>query len=387
VKGLLVRLSLTDSEAEAALRVIEYFDALVLGRATVGALVRGTAALAECPAGIRAADRPDLRYDAVGVRIDTGHALVSSETVLEDGTRLWLEREGGPGPLDDMVLERMRLALGVLLPSELSHQTVTVADVALVETVLSDREPVEERAKALRRLGLSPRSPLTVVTIAARKTDGAAQAISVLSRSRVARTAHVASLGDVFAALVSSTERGSLKEQLAVAVRQGQDGSSASVPAVRVGIGRQVPGMDAHESWSSAMLALRFASARHPKYAVADVDELGSTVALAQVPIDTWRADANVRRLQDLAASPSGQIDLAVVDAVLSTGSLRQAAAVLHMHHSSVASRLARIEGKLGWQLNSNAGAFEARVALTGLVLLDSAELSGQGGRDADASR
>jgi hypothetical protein len=75
-----------------------------------------------------------------------------------------------------------------------------------------------------------------------------------------------------------------------------------------------------------------------------------------------------------------------VVNAVHSTGSLRQAAAPTHASQQR-ASRLARIEDELGWQLNSNAGVFEARVALTGLVLLDSAELSGSAGRDTGVDR
>jgi hypothetical protein len=52
MKGLLLRLSAVDADAEAAVRVIAYFDALVERGATPVELVRAAAGLAECPAGL-----------------------------------------------------------------------------------------------------------------------------------------------------------------------------------------------------------------------------------------------------------------------------------------------------------------------------------------------
>ena len=48
MRGLLLRLSALDADAESAVRVIAYFDALVARSTDPAALVRATAALAEC---------------------------------------------------------------------------------------------------------------------------------------------------------------------------------------------------------------------------------------------------------------------------------------------------------------------------------------------------
>ncbi|MFB9323894.1 PucR family transcriptional regulator, partial [Cryptosporangium minutisporangium] len=66
MKGLLLRLSALDADAEAAVRVIAYFDALVEHRATAAALVRATAGLAECGCGIELADGTVLRFSPDG---------------------------------------------------------------------------------------------------------------------------------------------------------------------------------------------------------------------------------------------------------------------------------------------------------------------------------
>ncbi|WIX77649.1 hypothetical protein QRX50_40625 [Amycolatopsis carbonis] len=71
MKGLLLRLSAVDSDAEAAVRVIAYFDELVAHHATIADLVRATASLANaspasnaapnrlCACAPRAPARPD----------------------------------------------------------------------------------------------------------------------------------------------------------------------------------------------------------------------------------------------------------------------------------------------------------------------------------------
>jgi hypothetical protein len=52
MKGLLLRLSALDADAAAALRVIAHFEVLLTGRLDAESLVRSTAGLAECPAGL-----------------------------------------------------------------------------------------------------------------------------------------------------------------------------------------------------------------------------------------------------------------------------------------------------------------------------------------------
>jgi DNA-binding PucR family transcriptional regulator len=68
-----------------------------------------------------------------------------------------------------------------------------------------------------------------------------------------------------------------------------------------------------------------------------------------------------------IAASPA---DLETLDAYCATGSLRRAADVLHLHHSSVARRLEPIGKTLGIELAQPTGLMRARLALTARRLL-----------------
>jgi hypothetical protein len=58
-------------------------------------------------------------------------------------------------------------------------------------------------------------------------------------------------------------------------------------------------------------------------------------------------------------------------------GSLRRTAEELHLHHSTVAARLARIEAELGWDLDDPLDRFSATLVLmVRRIALSSAELT-----------
>src|ERR1041384_4697811 len=120
MKGLLLRLSSVDADAEAAVRVIAYFDELVARRARLADLVRAAAALAECVAGLRRGDAsPPLRFAPNGERAGAAVAEPMSADLGRDPAGLvWLERPGPSGPLDDLVLERFAIAARLLSTPE-----------------------------------------------------------------------------------------------------------------------------------------------------------------------------------------------------------------------------------------------------------------------------
>jgi DNA-binding PucR family transcriptional regulator len=62
--------------------------------------------------------------------------------------------------------------------------------------------------------------------------------------------------------------------------------------------------------------------------------------------------------------------DLETLDAYCATGSLRRAADLLHLHHTSVARRLEQIGKSLGIELTGPTGLTRARLALTAWRLL-----------------
>lgn len=63
--------------------------------------------------------------------------------------------------------------------------------------------------------------------------------------------------------------------------------------------------------------------------------------------------------------------DLETLDAYCATGSLRRAADLLHLHHSSVSRRLEQIGRALGFELTQPSGLVRAGLALTAWRLLD----------------
>jgi sugar diacid utilization regulator len=85
---------------------------------------------------------------------------------------------------------------------------------------------------------------------------------------------------------------------------------------------------------------------------------------LADIPADRLRAQPDVQALEGLTDE-----SLAALAAFCRTGSLRQAAAELHLHHSSVAGRLAHAEKALGRHLTGPEDRFRARLALYALRL------------------
>lgn len=401
-----MRLSSLDADAAAAVRVIAHFQALLSGGGVAHeVLVRSTAALAGCPAGLAPArpagggESPAVRFGPDGAELPAGAGEagdgVSGRRSVAPAGCVWLERDGGPGPLDDLVLEWLALAAGMSPPRPVPPPHV--ADPALVETVLSEREAVEDRMRALRLLGLGPERPLRVVAVAGgRETDAGVAAVALLARGVPGATVRIAAMDALAAVLVQTAEGGAgaageLARDLSFAAAErvrgrgpvpGRAGTGAGAPAAgapgdegataaparvrgaRFGVGGGAPPVRAHVSWAQARTALRFAGAGAPGETVVDHDALGPLALLAEVPAERLRADPGVRALTALAARDGGDAAIAALDAFCRTGSLRRAAAELHLHHSSVAARLARAEAALGGRLREPDDRLRARLAL-----------------------
>jgi DNA-binding PucR family transcriptional regulator len=86
------------------------------------------------------------------------------------------------------------------------------------------------------------------------------------------------------------------------------------------------------------------------------------------VPRDAARDNPDVAAVARIAANPE---DLETLEAYCATGSLRRAAELLHLHHSSVARRLDQLGKALGIDLTEPTGLTRARLALTAWRLLN----------------
>jgi hypothetical protein len=343
VEALVARLSNLDSHAEGALRIVMVYDTLMRRRVDLPALARASAGLAECVAGIRLhGTGRTIRISPDG-REMTALLPPASTTVpitLDDeeiGTA-WLERPDPPGPLDDVLLDRLAIAAAAVVERYGPART-TMADPALVELVISSDSDDAARARALRLLGFPSDLPVHVVAI--RSQLPLDQVGGLVCPARLVKAAPLADVGVLLAATVDP----------------------ARFPTgVRAGIGSAD---SPDRSWREARIALRFTTAREP---VVHYDGLGALAMLAQVPPDAARDNVDVAAIAGLAASPE---DLETLDAYCTTGSQRRAADLLHLHHSSVARRLDQIGKTLGIEFTEPTGLVRARLALTAWRLLD----------------
>ncbi|MEV4528379.1 helix-turn-helix domain-containing protein [Streptosporangium sp. NPDC049304] len=255
----------------------------------------------------------------------------------EIGT-VWLERPGPPGPLDELLLDRLAIAAAAVVERYGPART-TMADPALVELVISSDSDEAARARALRLLGFAADLPIRVIAVRSRRPLD--QVGGLVCPARPVKAAPVADVGVILATTVDP----------------------AGFPAgVRAGIGAAE---SPDRSWREARTALRFTTARRP---VVHHDDLGALALLARIPPDAARDNADVSAIARLAGNPE---DLDTLDAYCATGSLRRAADLLHLHHSSVSRRLEQIGKTLGVELTEPAGLMRAGLALTTWRLLD----------------
>ncbi|MDO0932321.1 helix-turn-helix domain-containing protein [Streptomyces sp. DG2A-72] len=343
MEALAARLSHLDSQAEGAIRVVMFYDTLMRRRVDLPALARASAVLAECVAGIRLhGTGRAIRVSSDGREASAPPSPASSAMPItldeeEIGT-VWLERPGPPGPLDDMLLDRLAIAAAAVVERYGPART-TMADPALVELVISADSDEAARARALRLLGFTADLPVRVVAVRSRLPLD-----KVAGLFCPAGPVKAAPLADVGVILTTTMDR-------------------TRLPAgARAGIGAaETP----DRSWQQARTALRFTTSRQP---VVTYEGLGALALLAQVPEDAARDNVDVAAIARIADCPE---DLETLDAYCATGSLRRAADRLHLHHSSVARRLEQLGKALDIELTEPTGLLRARLALTTWQLLE----------------
>jgi PucR C-terminal helix-turn-helix domain len=345
MEALVERLSHLDSQAEGALRVVMFYATLMRRRVDLPALARTSAGLAECVAGIRLHGTgrtirmsPDGR-PAPAPPPPTSTTTTAPITLDEEeiGT-VWLERPGPPGPLDDLLLDRLAIAAAAVVERYGPART-TMADPALVELAISADSDQAASARALRLLGFAADLPVRVAAV--RSQLPLDQVAGLVCPARPVKAAPLADVGVILATTLDP----------------------ARFPSgVRAGIGAAE---SPDRSWRQARTALGFTTARQP---VVHHDDLGALALLAQVPQDAVRDNADVAAIARMAGNPE---DLETLDAYCYTGSLRRAADLLHLHHSSVARRLDQLGKTLGIDLTEPTGLLRARLALTAWRLLN----------------
>lgn len=312
MQELLGRIARLDPSASLGLRVIACFDELMIGNVNTRALLAAAASLAGCVAGFTQERPPrSMRVTPRGLLAeDVAPRAQRTEASASEGLLVWLERDGDPMPNDAIILERLALALRIRHgrgrgPSDTRRDLGVLVD----ETVGKD-----ERCLAGSTLGLVPGQLYRAV---------AAPLFAVWSHHPAGPEDVVpTSLGPIHALVVPA--------------------GTAAVDATPCGVGVAVPVEQLHHSFRTAMVSLRLCDATHPTVAA---DEYGGLIGLlADAPDDSPQPDA--ARLEEVARHPWG---IATVDAVVRSASVRQAARLAEVHHSTLQTRLECITEVLGF--------------------------------------
>ncbi|MFE1380048.1 helix-turn-helix domain-containing protein [Streptomyces sp. NPDC058740] len=347
MEALALRLSGLDPYVDGAIRIVAFYDTLMRRRVDLPALARASAGLAECVAGIRLhGTEPATRVSPLGTEATTPPLPASSSTPVtldeEEIGEVWLERPGPANPLDDILLDRLALAVATAVERYGPART-TMADPALVELAVGTEGDEPSRARALRLLGFAPGRPVHVVAVH-----------SPLPLDRVGASVCPAAL--VKAAPLAD---------VGVLLTAAPVDPARFPPSTRAGLGH---------SWREARTALRFTTPRTPVVAHAD---LGALALLAEIPPETARANPDVAALARVVAAlepPEAAATVDTLDAYCTTASLRRAADLLHLHHSTVARRLDHLGAALALDLTTPTDLARARLALTAWRLAEGEE-------------
>ena len=291
---------------EETMRIVSYFDVLLTRGAGIDGLLRGAAVLSGAAAGARIRGRSHRR-DPDGHLLDAGEEAVHSSERSGTGWRVWLERQGAPRANDDIILDRLAFGVGLLEARRRPENGL--------ETLIDAGCSSDERAAAAARLRIDSRADIRIV----------------------ATPAEAPELGG--ASALVPTKYGMVRATL------DRDGELAR--AERMGIGSWVGPVQAPESWEAAVIGLRLSNEKVP---VVDGSELGAMLIRAN-SYDPRSPHPDVLALAELDAR-SAEILLALVEAE----SLRSAAAVLGMHHSTVQLRHQALTETLGYDPRSNLG-------------------------------
>lgn len=339
MQELLGRLTALDPEASETLKVVAYFDVLVAGGVGLQALLRGAAVLSGTVAGAFDGRRTH-RLGPDGDRL-SGGATAGAASPAPDGgqqwpTRqtstghVWLEREGPVHANDEMVVERLALAVDLVTARGPGRPG------SALEIAIDAARDTEERRVALSRLRLDPAREVRVAALP-------------LSRDP----------GDVLSTVVA-TPYGLVR---AVVLGRGE---TLSGPA---GLGVARRGDQLPESFRTALLALRLlptngtaANGTAVGGAVVDAAELGVVLAAVSALEPVAARQPDVVTLAGLDARAR-----AVLDELAPAESVRAAAAALGMHHSTLQARHDALTAELGYDPRSLDG--RARFRLASLLL------------------
>ncbi|HMO11657.1 MAG TPA: helix-turn-helix domain-containing protein [Actinotalea sp.] len=240
------------------------------------------------------------------------------------GAVVWIERPGPTSGNDMVTLER--LAAGLRLTLE-RVSPVDLDDAGAIEILISATSTDDSRRKAARRLGLPADHPLRVV---------------------------VADRGEPMPAGM----RSAVVESAAGEIRAGVLADRQAARPASCGLGSAGTLHHLARSFDEALVAARLVSAASPVVVWDDLGVLGPLAASAMAGLGEH---PDARAVAGLGAQEWG---METLDALVTTESVRAAAQALGLHHSTLQSRVRRVERELGFEVSSPRGRHRLPAAL-----------------------
>lgn len=313
MQELLGRLRSLDPGAVISLRVIACFDELIVGGVNSRALLSAAASLTGCVVGF-SVDAP-----AKVMRVSPSGDTVPGEPVTpadarfrwaDQGLTVWIERSGEPHANDALILERLCLAL------RLRHNRSAGADPRRDLALMVDADVDDDRRfEAAARQGLTLSTPYRFVV---------APLFATWQNHPSAREDVIATpVGPLHTLIVSDTVR--------------------SVDAAPIGIGPAATVADFPRSFRTAVVALRLT--RLPENPTVLADDYGGLLDVL-VDLAPGHEPADVPAIARITENAWGS---ATLDGLLRTGSVREAARFVGVHHSTLTARVAVIAELLGF--------------------------------------
>lgn len=339
--------------------VVSCFDGCLEEDLDIDAVLSRAAGIAGCVVGVSASQVGGHRAASPAGQLLSVAPGQAVRRPFVGGGEVWIARRGGLVELDDVLLERLAVVCSVTLRPPRSVEAVGPA---ALEVVLSPETGDVERFRALRTLGIEPTSEVTLLAY-----DGviaeAADLIEYLQTTMQVRVGAVASIHVLMLCGILPDD-------------------AAAPRGARIGVGLPAPALEAARAWRQALTALRFAlPSAHGRAEENFVEalmvpyaKLGAFALLAEhLPIDCIADNADLSAVDRLAAAPGGGEMMRTLETVAATESFRRAASHLHLHHNSVAHRVARAESELGFEVNAPYGRARLLLALVVQRLRDNA--------------
>lgn len=350
MQGLMYRLAELDADSAGLVRVIDYFDTLVRHGADTASLLRASAQLADCVAGIEIAEpgrsHKNLRRCDPRGRWSPEPQLAPSivrDIAVDDevlGT-VWIERHGANLPLDEMLVDRMALTAAIILrPRRLLTEAEHTHNLFF---------PMDELAvlTSCAGLGLDPAASVRIIVSTTNEI-----ARLQFSRDCAPGRATGIEVGSECLNLVTGSFTHS---------REFSDIAKAT--PVRAGISLAAAASEIHTLIGTARFARSQSSPTTP---IVNADDLGALILLAPGTRIEHTRIPDLVRAREFRETKDGTELLETLRVYLRSGTLRAAADCLHLHHSSVAHRLAKLSHHIGFHVDT----IENRARATAMMMV-----------------